>query len=825
MPSRSTSLALAVTLLLGCAAAAQALAAEPKTSPVSFGRDILPILRERCFRCHEGKDNRAGVRLDVKAALLGESGSEALVVPGKGAASRLVELIRATDENERMPPQGPRLTAAQIDVLARWIDEGVAWDANLLPERDSAADHWAFQPVGVPAVAGAARQEPRPPTLIDYFITAAHENQELVPAREASRRVLARRLYFDLWGLPPTWDDLRAFTADQSPDAVEQLVDSLLASPRYGEQQARHWLDVARWAESEGFESNHPRAHAWRYRDYVVQSFNSDKPFSEFITQQLAGDELPEYSDDNLIATGYLAAARISSNEEDKALQRNDVSVDIVNAVGSGLLGLTLHCAQCHDHKFDPISARDYYALHAFFTRGMPLNAQLRNDIALTSEQQAQRTEQLQAIALQQTLFEQGRQRLHAEIRAELKPEEKRVYDLPTDVRSREEELLARKLSLKFQKSNGELEKFIDPASRKLYDELKKRTAELDKALPPPAQTFAFYSPVTSPHEVRVLPALGFYPLPFEPEVFRRSKNYVLERGEVHQLGAEVGPAFPSILKSVPGASKPPLTRRELARWLTSNQQPLVPRVWVNRLWQQHFGRGIVVTADDFGLRGARPTHPELLDWLATTFIERDWSTKRVQRLIVTSNAYRQSTESSPGALSRDPDNRWLTRHVPRRLTAEQLHDAWLAASGELDNRMGGISVALDQRETSLRRSLYLFQRRGQAPDVQRLFDGPQECSASVARREVTTSPLQSLYLLNSPFASERSRALAKQLESFSSDRAELLRAAFRRILLREPEAEELAAAAELWDASLVAEPLASVCQALLNLNEFNYVE
>jgi hypothetical protein len=810
-----------LSFAIGCALLLGTLRIAPGAD---FGREVLPLLRDRCFRCHEGKDNRAGVRLDIKAELLGQTGGAALVVPGNSAQSRLMELVRGTNPNEVMPPKGPRLKAEEIDLLARWIDGGLSWDANLLPERESAADHWAFQPVRRPAVPdGDADGWSRSP--VDRFIAAEHHQRGLTPAQAASRRVHVRRLYFDLWGLPPTWDDAQAFLADESPDAAERLVDQLLASPRYGEHEGRLWLDVARWAESEGFESNHPRPSAWRYRDFVAQAFSGDKPFDEFIAQQIAGDELPEYSDENLIATGYLAAARISSNEEDKALQRNDVTVDIVNAVGSGLLGLTLHCAQCHDHKFDPISARDYYSLHAFFARGMPLNAGLRNDVPLSAEEQSKRAEQVQAIALQQTLFEQGRKRLHAQLRSQLSPAEQQIYDLPANERSRDQELQARKISLKFQKSNGEIEKSIDPASRKLYDELKKRTAELEKQLPHVAQTFAFYSPVTSPHEISVLPALGFYPLPYEPEEMRRARNYVLVRGEVHQLGVAVEPAFPQILRSVPGASVP-RTRRELAAWLNDSQQPLVPRVWVNRLWQQHFGRGLVATTDDFGLRGARPSHPELLDWLAAEFLRGGRSTKHIHRLIVSSAAYRQGAESSPATLARDADNRWLTRHVPKRLTAEQLRDAWLLVNGELDNRLAGPSVPLDQREASLRRSLYLFQRRGQAPDVQRLFDGPQECSASIARREVTTSPLQSLYLLNSPFAVERSSFLARSIRtSLDEDRDSLIRAAFRRVLLREPVADELLAATQLWQASSQADPLPSVCQALLNLNEFNYVE
>jgi hypothetical protein len=797
-------------------------------SRVDFGKEVLPILRERCFRCHEGQEPRAGVRLDLRSELLGENGQAPLVIPKKSADSRLLQAVLGKDPDLRMPPEGSPLKPAEVAILARWIDTGLPWDANLLPESTAANQHWSFQPVrrpGIPITSGAWSRSP-----VDAFIALEHQQQGLAPAPAASRRVLLRRLFLDLCGLPPTVEEWEAFTADQSPDAVERLIDRLLADQHYGEHQARLWLDLARWAESEGFESNHPRLSAWRYRDYVVRSFNRDQPFAEFIVQQLAGDELPEYRDENLIATGFLAAARISSNEEDKALQRNDVAVDIVNAVGSGLLGLTLHCAQCHDHKFDPLTARDYYSLHAFFVRGLPQNVELQSSEVRADYERTRPAELAPAVALQRTLFEQGKTAVFAEIREQLSPEDRRIYDLPADQRTPAEELLARKLSLKFQKSNGEIEKRIDPANRKLYDELKKRTTELAAVTPPVPQTFAFYSPVTSPHRLQVLPSLGFYPLPYDPNELAALKTYLLNRGEVHQLGREVQPSFPEIIRG--SSTSQPRNRSDLARWLVHPDQPLVPRIWVNRLWQHHQGRGLVTTADDFGLRGARPSHPKLLEWLAAEFLVGGGSTKQMQRLIVTSATYQQSGLASVDSAQRDPDNRWLTRHVPRRLTAEMIRDAWLVTSGQLDPKYAGPSVPLDQREKSARRSLYLLQRRGQAPDVQRLFDGPQECAASVAQREVTTSPLQSLYLLNSPFVVEQSQTLAVRLLRNTSDRTELIRSAFRSILLRAPSAAELMAAQELWQVVAAStqtadDPaaLASVCQALLNLNEFNYVE
>lgn len=809
-----------ITLVLIATSTARLGAADV---PVDFGKQVAPLLRDRCFRCHEGRDARARVRLDLRAELVGETGRTPLVVIGKSAASRLIELISGQDPTLPMPPDGPKLTKDEVALLSRWVDTGLAWDVNIYPEREMGRQHWAFQPIRRPTVPVIERDD-WSRTAVDRFLIAEHRARGLTPSAEASRRVLARRLYLDLWGLPPAWDDVQAFVLDERPDAWERLVDRLLSDPRYGEFWGRHWLDVTRWAESEGFESNHPRPFAWRYRDYVIQAFNADQPFDQFLRQQIAGDELPEYSDENLIATGFLAAARISSNEEDKWLQRNDVTVDVVNAVGSAVLGLTLQCAQCHDHKFDPITTRDYYALHAFFARGMPLNVALQ-DRALRREYEAlRRPEYDQAVALQQTLFQQAQRRFVDFVRTQLTPEERRAFDVPTDQRTRDEELLARKIELKFQKTAGQIEKQIEPVNRKLYDELKKRIGELASQAPSVPQTFAFYSPVTSPHQLEVLPSIGFFPLPYDAAELRRQKTYVMVRGDVHQFGEDVHPDLPVVLRDLKLAATP-RTRRELADWLTNRDQPLVPRVWVNRIWQYHFGRGLVATADDFGVRGARPTHPELLDWLADELIEHGWGTKHIHRLILTSAAYRQSGKASLVTRERDPTNRWLTRWNPRRLEAEAIRDAWLVTSGELDHKLGGPSVPVQQREKSSRRSLYLFQRRGDPPDAQKLFDGPHECAASVARRNVSTSPLQTLYLLNSDFAVRRSSVLAQGLQQPGKTPTELIGAAFRRILIRDPDPEELSAALELWNASSGAVPLESVCQALLNLNEFQYQE
>lgn len=839
--SKCATIAIGIALLcLGpCVRAAE-------RPTVDFGRDIVPLLKEKCFRCHQGRDSQAGRRLDLKEELLGARTRRPLVVPGKSDRSRLIEVVAGLDEKIVMPPEGPRLSADEISRLRRWIDEGLAWSREILPESDEAARHWAFQVVRRPDVPALQDDWSRNP--LDRFLAARHGLRSVSPTRAAPRATLIRRMSLTLCGLPPSPDDVERFVADDRPDAVEPLAEKLLSSAAYGEHWARHWLDAARWAESEGFESNHPRPFAWRYRDYVTQSFNADKPFDEFVRQQIAGDELPGGSDENLIATGFLAAARISSNEEDKWLQRNDVTVDVVNAIGSSVLGLTLHCAQCHDHKFDPITTREYYALHAFFARGMPVNVRLR-DVVLNEEYAAKVSPELApAVALKEALFEAARRRMVAGEREKLTPEEKTALGLPADSRSASQELLARKASLRFQKTPGGIEKHLPDADRKLYEELKKKIASLEAQSPAIPQTFAFYSPSTSPHRLAVLPSLGFYPLPCDPDELSRLPTYVMVRGDVHRIGPSVLPAWPVALDnpasetSSSARSGERRTRRDLAAWMTDRRNPLLARVWVNRIWMHHFGRGIVPTADDLGVRGAPPSHPELLDWLAAELMDHAWSTKHIQRLIVTSSAFRLGTldRDDPSAatlLALDPDNSTITRWIPRRLEAEALRDEMLSVSGELHRICGGPSVPVEKRESSLRRSLYLFQRRGQPPEMQRLFDGPNECAASTAVRTSSTSPLQSLYLLNGPFALERARRLAIEVEhSAGPDRAAQIDGAFRRVLARSPEYSEQGAAETLWSraaqqpasgttGAVGLNPLELLCESLLNLNEFAFVE
>jgi hypothetical protein len=833
-PTRPARLFAALLLALSACPAVRAdgLAALPPAShkKVSFRQDVYPLLAARCFKCHRGASASSGHRLDLRPELLGEGNGKPLVLPGNSAESKLIRLVAGAVPGKVMPPRGERLSAAQVGLLRAWIDQGVDWDEALLPSRAKSA-HWAYQPVSnppLPRVKNAAWSS----NPIDAFIAARHEAAGLIPAPEAPPRTLVRRLYLDLTGLPPSPAEIDAFLADKATGAYERLVERLLASPHYGERWGRHWLDLARWAESEGYESNHPRPYAWRYRDYVVDSFNRDKPYARFVTEQLAGDELLPYSDENLIATGFLAAARFSSNEEDRARQRNDMLVDVVNATGATFLGLTVNCAQCHNHKFDAVTARDYYRLMAFFIQGQPANLALK-DRALFAAWQAKRPPEDEAARkLLAALIDKAKADLGAKARKELPADQLAAWDTPADRRTPKQEELARQAALKFNPGNTCVELAIPAEDRKLFDELRKKVEALDKRGPDRPQTLGFYSPVSGPTRLEVLPMKGFYPLPFVPAELARIRSYLLVGGDAHRVGPRAEAGWPAVFGPTPQVVGARPTRRALADWITDRRNPLAARVWVNRLWQYHFGRGLVATPSDFGVKGARPTHPELLDWLAGELLRGGGSAKHLHRLIVCSRTYRQSSAPHAGNGRLDPDNKLLWHWPPRRLEAEAVRDAMLAVSGELDRRIGGASAANDGK--SARRTLYLFQKRERPPEVQGLFDGPSAAAESCPKRAVSTVPLQALYLLNNDFVYQRGRAFARRvLAQAGADHGRQVEAAFLLALGRPPGADERGDAEVFFrthagEPAVAGEPpraLVDFCQALLNVNEFVYLE
>jgi hypothetical protein len=693
----------------------------------------------------------------------------------------------------------------------------------------------------VPAVKHAAWAR----NPVDAFVATEHERKGIAPAPEADRRTLLRRLSLDLTGLPPTPEEIAAFENDRRPDAYERHVERLLASPAYGERWGRHWLDVARYADSEGYESDHVRPHAWRYRDWVVRAFNDDRPFDRFVTEQLAGDELTPYRDENLVATGFLAA-RLSSNEEDKARQLNDVYVDVVNAVGGAILGLTVQCAQCHDHKFDPVSQKDYYRLQGFFLTGMPYNLALRDPAGWKTHEAAKPPEYDDARRLRDRLLGAARTRLGEKTWQALTPVQAASLRTAADRRTPAEHELAVEATLKFQWTQAQLKNAIAADDKALYAELKKKLTALEAKLPDPPQTFGFYSPVTSPHRVEVLPMRGFYPPAFDPVELSRGKPFVLRAGDAKRRGDPLTPGWPAALGPTPPAVAGRPTRTALAKWLTDPAHPLTARVWVNRVWQYHFGRGLVNTPSDFGLRGARPTHPELLDWLASEFISPSggreppeartaqgphaprsgaWSTKHLHRLIVTSATYRQAARAEPASVRLDPDNALLSRWKPRRLEAEAVRDSMLAVSGELDRTVGGAPDADEVK--SPRRGLYLLMKRQKPPAGLTLFDGPTAATESCPKRITTATPLHALYLLNNPFADGRAKVFAARVRSLAGDdRDKQTETAFALALGRTPRDPERSAVARLLaDAPDGTHVLVELCHALLASNEFSTLE
>ena len=718
----------------------QPIAAVQRT--IDFGKHVFPILKARCFQCHTGDEAEEGVRLDVLDEVLNQT------TPRNAARSRLFQLVSSGD----MPKDGDKLGEQELAVLRAWIDEGLDWSDDLLPTPIPVTDHWAFQPIRrpeIPVVASAAWLR----TPVDAFVARKHDELGLQPAHEADSKTLSRRMSLDMLGLPPEQTQVAGSRSE---------IDRLLAHPAYGQRWARHWLDVGRWAESNGHQHNRHRPYAWRYRDWVVDAFNNGKPYDDFIREQIAGDEISPYRDENLVATGFLAAARYSGNELDKDIQRNDILVDIANTTAKAFLGLTLECAQCHTHKFDPISIRDYYRFQAFFALGQPANVIVAQDETAGG-----------LVAERWEIFDSVHARLVAVKRKQGHPEP--IYIIPKSV------------------VGG-----MKPQERARFNELDQRIAAFE-------QSWSFYSPVTAVRQVPVAAHDMRWPLPRASASLEQMRTTLLIRGDVKSPGPEVQPGWPAVFGPSPTGLQRP--RLALANWIASPDNPLTARVWVNRIWQWHFGRGLVETSGDFGAQGSQPTHPELLDFLATELIGSGWSTRHIQRLILDSATYRQSSRYSVANAGFDPDNKFLWRWQPRRLEAEAIRDSILAACGQLDRSSGGPSVNAD----SDRRSMYRRQRRDSFPHQQLLFDGASGI-VSCSRRRVSTTSLQPLWLMNSHFVQQAAQRLAARAGSVEQ--------ALQLAIGREPASEEAARLNELADEF----GLASACLAILNSSEFLYM-
>jgi hypothetical protein len=790
------------------------LAAEP----VDYVRQIKPILAQNCYACHGAHKQRSGLRLDTAAAIRTGGASGPAIVPGDNRASKLIKAVTGTDDTKLMPPREPRLTAVQIHLLKAWIDQGAPAPAAELPQepaRDKAA-HWAFQqpmrPL-VPAVRNAAW--PRNP--IDCFILARLEKEGIQPAEEADRVTLIRRLSLDLLGLPPGLPEIDAFRTDPRPDAYERLVERLLQSPHYGERWGRHWLDLARYADSNGYSIDGPRS-IWKYRDWVIAAFNRDMPFDQFTIAQLAGDLLPGATVEQRVATGFHRNTGI--NEEggiDVEQFRVESIVDRVHTTGAVFLGLTVGCAQCHDHKFDPISQREYYQLFAFFNNVDEPNLELA-----TPQQAEQRQHIHQAIAAlenQRRSFdgytpakeEQWEKRLTPEARLKLSPALQAILQVPENGRTakQKETLTAayRHLDLLRHAVGGVCASlpYVALAHAQLAAfrvGLEKQIARLKRSEPPIVTTMVL--------EDRKTP---------------RTTSLHLG-GDFLRKGAPVSPGVPAVLHplSLRGSALP--NRLDLARWLVDPNNPLTARVAVNRSWQHLFGLGLVETENDFGTQGTPPTHPELLDWLATEFIAQKWSRKALHRLLVTSATYRQASRSRPDLAVVDPRNRLLARQTRLRLEAETVRDVALAASGLLTRKLGGPSVFPPQpggvyRFTQIdkdwrastgpdryRRGLYTYFWRSAPHPALTVFDAP-DATSTCTRRNRSDTPLQALTLLNDQGFFELAQGLAARvLREAKPDHGERIRYAFRLCLGRLPSALEEQRLRQLLDQQLTEIPV-----------------
>ena len=666
---------------------------------------------------------------------------------------------------------------------------------------------------------------------IDAFILSALEESDLAPAPEADRPTLLRRLTFDLTGLPPTPAELDAFLADHAPGAYERVVDRLLRSERYGERWAQHWLDLARYADSDGFEFDQIRPDAWRYRDWVVSALNADMPYDRFLRLQLAGDELAPDDSSALIATGFSRCYPDMVDLNDQKLRRQNALNDVTETTGLVFLGLTIGCARCHDHKFDPIRQADFYRLQAFFTP-----ARFRDDLPVAAPGEragydAKRSEwELRSSAVQAALAaieEPVRTVLTPGLPSGLDDETAEAFQKDADERSPREVRLIHEAWAKDKRIKPAVWPYVlGPVPHAIRTSLLTQLERLKSTEP------------TVPH-ARGVDEAG-------PEA---APTYLLRRGEISLRGAEVSPAYPAVLRPASAAADAKISplksstgrRAALANWLARRDHPLTARVIVNRLWQHHFGRGIVATANDFGTMGAEPSHPELLDWLAIELAESGWSLKAMHRLMVTSATYRQSSVASPETLAIDPDNELLSRFRRTRLDGEELRDALLAVSGTLSTTMGGKPVlpelpdelnqmksikalwsVSNNAEERSRRSLYVMVRRNLRYPFFEAFDRP-DTNASCSRRSVTTIAPQALTLLNSRIAHTAAAAMAARIIREAGDgRDAQIHRAFRLAYGREPDDGEL----DFSRKFLAHDPaLTHLCLAIINANEFVYID
>lgn len=778
---------LGLTLFGHALLVAPGISADDREALKFFENEVRPLLAGECYDCHGPEKSKGGLRLDHREFMITGGDNGPALVAGEPGKSPMIQAVHRTDPDFAMPPK-KALEPAQVAVLEKWIALGAPWpeeavaksdvDENGFTEEDK--NWWAIKPVVDPPApeAGADWAE----NEIDRFVAAKLSEKELKPAPAASAAELARRLYFDLHGLPPNSEDIvafeKAFAVD--PDqATAALADKLLASPQYGERWGQHWLDVVRYAESDGYRADDFRPEVWMYRDYVIRSYNEDKPYRQFIREQLAADEFAADDPETLIATAFLRLGIYEWNQRNAPMQWDLILTEMTNVTSEAFLGLGMGCAQCHDHKFDPILQKDYFAMQAFLnSTWWPEHETLATPEARAAHQAAQAEWESATKTIRDELEALTRPTLDAKRKGAVIqfPEDiQAIYNKNPEERTTYEEQLTQLVQrqVDFEYRRADFAKTFAKDEKKLarWKELTEALKAFDKLKPAPLPN-AFITTDTGP-------------VPADTHLEKRGKKEVIEPAFMTLLGGETPKITPT--DSTTGR------RTALADWIASETNPFTARVMVNRVWQRHFGEGLVATPNDFGFLGEAPSHPELLDWLTTRFLEDDWKLKNLHRLIVTSATYRQTARREPTSDEEiaDPGNRLLWRFPPQRLDAEQIRDASLAVSGELTLREGGSSVD----GTAPMRSVFIKKRRNTPDPMIGEFDSPAGFS-SAPNRIATTTPIQSLLLVNGTWSLERSQAFAERiLKGRSTFDASAVQEAYRIAFGREPLSAEVDAA------------------------------
>jgi hypothetical protein len=809
-----------------CVAAAMVVVASGAEPPKA-----VAILTENCLKCHNSSVRMSGLALTSSADAIKGGLHGPAIVPGQPEQSLLMQMI--SGDKPRMPMQGKPLAREDVEEIRAWIEHGASWPEGAAAGSGKAA-LWSLQPLRKPPVPLAVPGWGRNP--VDAFIAAKLAEKRLTPSPEADPATLIRRLTYDLHGLPPTWDEVRAFVNDRSPGAYEKLIDRLLNSPRYGERWGRHWLDVAHYGESHGYDKDKPRRNAWPYRDYVIRAFNHDKPYARFVEEQLAGDVLWPDDPEATVATGFIAAgpwdfvghAELREGTTDKQITRLLDRDDMVMTTMSAFVSMTAHCARCHDHKFDPIPQEDYYSLQAVFAGVDRADRPYDLDRGIYAARRA-------LLEKRRSLMVHLRPLREEEANAsspELKKLDETLSALKTDFAdSKKPELQAQINQLTAQRK-AMVQALLSESTREGIARLTADLAGLDKEIDRLGKPHLVYAAAS------FFDQQGTFTFAIEPRPIT-----VLQRGSVESPGKPVGPGALSCVPSLPSRfpikpGEPEGARRAaLAHWITDSNNVLTWRSIVNRVWQYHFGAGIVDSANDFGHMGSEPTHPELLDWLAVTFREQGGSLKQLHKLILMSATYRQQSLNVAANVKVDAENRYLWRMNRQRLDAESVRDGVLAVSGKLDLTMGGPSAEqfwfkddhspvydysrfdIDS-PASYRRSVYRFLVRSVPDPFMDRLDCP-DSSLITAKRNTTITAIQALALLNNPFMVRQAEFVAARVKSLSPQAAEQIAWLYRIALGRDPRPAE----SQRLMPFAAQHGLENAARAILNSNEFLFVD